>query len=266
MKTGKITWCPGCPNFAILEAAKKIFQEFKTKELAIVAGIGCHGKIYDYLPISGIYSLHGRVLPTCLGIKIGNPNLKVIGFAGDGDTYAEGISHFIHACRYNADLTLIVHNNQSFSLTTGQPTPVSEKTYKDKTKLIGSFGETLNPIKIALSSGASFVARTYALDIEFTKKILKQAINHKGFSFVEILQPCIVFHDTRNIISKNIYKINNLNDLNKAIKLADIYNYDLKGKIPIGIFYQVKKPTLEEQWPQLANLMNKKKAWYQLKK
>jgi len=265
-KLAPITWCPGCSNFGILTAVQKAVNELGiAKQTAIATGIGCHGKIFDYLPYSGIYCLHGRTIPTALGIKFGNPNLKVLAFAGDGDTYAEGMGHFIHACRYNMDITLIVHNNQTFSLTTGQPTPTSESSYKDKTMKTGSFGQTINPIKLALISGATFVARTYALDIENTTKIIKEAINHKGFSFVEILQPCIIFHDTRNIISKNIYKINSSKKIEEAIKKADEYKYDLKGKIPVGIFWQdTQKPTLENQWPQLKNLQDKKINWRDL--
>ena len=133
------TWCPGCPNFMILESAKGAIAKLidggrRQEDFAMVTGIGCHAKIFDYLNISGIYGLHGRVIPTALGITLGNPNLTVIGFAGDGDTYAEGMAHFIHVARYNLDMTLIVHDNQSFSLTTGQATPTSQLGYKNKAK------------------------------------------------------------------------------------------------------------------------------------
>src|SRR3989344_6617795 len=127
------TWCPGCPNFVILETVKKALAELtnegkiQIKDTAVVTGIGCHAKIFDYLNINSFYGLHGRVLPLALGIKLGNPNLTVLGFGGDGDTYAEGLEHFIHNCRYNADLTMLAHNNQVFSLTTGQFTPTTEK-------------------------------------------------------------------------------------------------------------------------------------------
>ena len=265
MQLGKITWCPGCPNFSILNTVRKVVEELKLKDkTAIATGIGCHGKIFDYLDLSGVYCLHGRALPVMLGMRLGNPNLKVIGFGGDGDTYAEGMDHFVHNCRYNADMTMIVHNNQTFSLTAGQPTPVSEKVFKDKTMLIGSFGETINPIKLALSLGCSFVARVYALDLEHMKEVIKEAINHKGFSFVEVMQPCTVFHDTREFIGKNVYKMNHdRKDIKKAMEKADEYKYDLNGKIPVGVFYQEKKKTLEEQWPQLVDLMKKGKGWYE---
>ena len=124
------TWCPGCWNFQILTAVKNVIGEEikkgkKKDDFAIVAGIGCHAKIFDYINLNGINTLHGRVLPTCLGMKVGNPNLNVIGFSGDGDAYAEGMEHLVHAARYNSDFKFIVSNNQVFALTIGQSTPTT---------------------------------------------------------------------------------------------------------------------------------------------
>ena len=164
------TWCPGCSNFGILESMKRALaslmsQGAKQEDFAMVTGIGCHGKIFDYLNISGIYGLHGRVLPTALGIKLGNPKLKVIGFSGDGDAYAEGLGHFVHTMRYNPSLIYIVHDNQTFSLTTGQSTPTSKKGFKSKSEPFGYFHNSINPIQLALISGATFIARCNPLDI-----------------------------------------------------------------------------------------------------
>ena len=156
----KNTWCPGCFNFQVLAGVKNVLEKTKNpkKNFAIVTGIGCHAKIFDYLNLNGINSLHGRVLPTCLGLKVGNPNLNVIGFSGDGDAYAEGISHLIHAARYNSDFAYFVHNNQVFALTIGQPTPTTELGFKDKTTPQGVKVKPMNPIALMLASGASFVA------------------------------------------------------------------------------------------------------------
>lgn len=267
------TWCPGCPNFMLLAGAKKAIKSMisegdKQEDFAMTTGIGCHAKIFDYLNISGVYGLHGRVLPTALGLKLGNPHLKVIGFAGDGDTYSEGISHFIHACRYNSDMTLIVHDNQAFSLTTGQSTPTSQQGYKNKaTGPAGELNVPLNPIKVALASGASFVARCNARDIEHTAEIIEKAIKHKGFSFVEAIQSCLIFNLEMNDIDKLTHKINNGKDMPKALALADEWNYNSgKGKIPIGVIYEEKRDTLEEEWPQLKFLKDKKIGWKSFKK
>ena len=132
------TWCPGCFNFMILAGVQKFLEKQiasgKNKnDFAMVSGIGCHAKIFDYLDLQGVNSLHGRVLPVALGMKIGNPKLNVLGFSGDGDAYAEGMEHLIHMARYNSDIKYLVHNNQVFALTIAEPSPVTEKGYKDKT-------------------------------------------------------------------------------------------------------------------------------------
>ena len=261
------TWCPGCQNFLILEAAKiaianLIKQGYKYENFAMATGIGCHAKIFDYLNISGIYGLHGRVIPTCLGMKLGNPNLIVLGFAGDGDTYAEGMEHFIHAGRYNADMTLIVHDNQTFALTTGQATPTSKEGFKTKAQVFGVLDVPINPVKLALASGATFIARTNSQDIAHTSEIIEKAIKHNGFSFVEIMQPCLQFNTDMNQLGKLTYKIPDNKDKNKAEELANEWDYNLKdGKIPVGVIYQTDKPTLEDKWPQLQNLLKRKVGW-----
>ena len=268
-----ITWCPGCPNFEILKAVKLSINNLikngnKLRDFAITTGIGCHGKIFDYLNLSGVYSLHGRPLPTAMGIKLGNPNLKVIAFAGDGDMYSEGVSHFVHAGRYNSDMTLIVHDNQSFSLTTGQATPTSQKGYKSKAEPLGKLGVPLNPLKLALASNVTFIARANARDAKHTAEIIEQAIKHKGFSFVEIIQDCLIFNLDVNNRDKRMYKISNKKRTKiEANKLADMYDYNLgKGKIPLGVIYKETRKTFEEQWQQLQLLQKKKISWKNLKK
>jgi len=261
------TWCPGCPNFMILESAKRaiaklIGEGYKQENFAMVTGIGCHAKMFDYLNISGIYGLHGRVLPTCLGIKLGNPNLAVIGFAGDGDTYAEGMAHFIHAGRYNAEMTLFVHDNQSFSLTTGQPTPTSQQGYKSKAEPLGEFNKPFNPIKLALAAGVSFVARCNARDIQHTAEIMEKAMKHKGFSFVEIIQDCLIFNREANNKDKLMHKIDDNKEMGEALKLADEWDYNNHhGRIHLGVIYREERSTLEEKWPQLNGLKKKGVGW-----
>lgn len=256
LTTTKSTWCPGCFNFQILAGVKKLIEkqieQGKSKDdFAIVSGIGCHAKIFDYLNLNGINSLHGRVPPTCLGLKVGNPNLNVIGFSGDGDAYAEGMAHTIHAARYNSNFNYIVHNNQVFALTISQPTPVTEQGFIDKTTPRGVKIAPLNPIKLMLSAGATFVARIFS-DVSQVEWVLNEAIKHKGFSFVEILQPCIIFHPDANYKPKT-YSLektgHDKTNLNQAMKKANEFDYnkiDEKIKIPLGIFYQVKRDVFEE--------------------
>jgi 2-oxoglutarate ferredoxin oxidoreductase subunit beta len=268
----EITWCPGCTNFLILESVKRTIAKLisegeKQENFAIVTDIGCNSKIFDYINVSGIYGLHGRAVPTAEGIKLGNPNLNVIAFSGDGGIYSEGIEHFVHAGRFNADLTLVVMDNQSFSLTTGQATPTTQQGYKNKAEPLGEFNPPLNPIKLALASGITFIARCNARDMPHMVEILEQAVKHKGFSFVEIIQDCLIFNDEADNKDKFMYKITNKDDIKKALELADEYDYNSKsGKIPIGILFQTQKPTLEDKWPQLKELKNKGIGWKDLKK
>ena len=268
LKTNEIiTWCPGCLNFGILQAVKEAIAELNIAgSTAMVTGIGCHAKIYDYLNLKGFYGIHGRVLPIAFGIKLGNPDLKVIGFGGDGDTYAEGMEHFVHNCRYNTDITMMVHNNQVFSLTTGQFTPTTEKGFKDGSSPLGLAESPINPLVLAMEAGATFVARAYALEVSHLKDLMKRAINHKGFSFIDILQPCIVYHKySVSYLNKNVYKLDNTHDasnFNKALEKAREwdYSYEKDTKVPIGLFYETKRPAFESQWPQL------KRPWYNIKR
>jgi len=264
------TWCPGCFNFQILAGVKKalINSGKKPEDFAIVAGIGCHAKIYDYLKVNGLNSLHGRVPPVCLGLKLGNPNLNVFGFSGDGDAYAEGISHTIHAARYNSNWNYIVHNNQVFALTVGQSTPTTETGFKDKTMPLGVKTQPINIIKLMLSAGASFVARVFA-DVEQVEWVIKEAMKHKGFSFIEILQPCIIFHPHAGYKEKTymLGKEHDKTNFKEAMKKAEEFDYNgisKNGKIPLGIFYQVQKPVFEEQFPQFKKLG--KEGWKGVKR
>ena len=269
----KPTWCPGCWNFQILAGVKRFLEksEMKQDDYAIVTGIGCHAKIFDYLNLAGLNTLHGRVLPTCLGLKVGNPNLNVIGFSGDGDCYAEGISHLIHAARYNSNFKYFVHNNQVFALTVGQPTPTTEIGFKDKTMPLGVKVPPLNPIKLMLASGATFVARVYA-DVNQIEYVLEEAFKHKGFAFIEVLQPCIIFHKNNGYMEKT-YSLDKANhdrtNFSEAWRRAQEFDYNViteQTKIPLGIFYQTERPILEEQYPQLAKLKQDKKSWKDIKR
>jgi len=264
------TWCPGCPNFGILQASHRALAELvnekkiSLKETVLVSGIGCSSKIYDYVNLNAFYGIHGRVLPVCLGIKLGNPKLTVIGHAGDGDTYAEGISHFIHNCRYNADVTMLVHNNQVFSLTTGQATPTTEKGFVDGSTPMGVKDAPINPLALAIEAGATFVARGYALNVPHLKELIKKAVEHKGFSFIDVLQPCIIFHKhSVPYLNKNVYEMNDHDAGNResALKKAGEwdYSYSEDKKVPIGVFYETQKPVFDDQWPQLKNPWHKVK-------
>ena len=247
----KNTWCPGCTNFMILSAYKSALNDlvaegYDKDKFVMTAGIGCHGKIPDFVNVNSVMSLHGRDVAAAEGIKSANSGLTVMAFAGDGDAYAEGIEHLVHAAKRNTNVTLFVHNNQVFGLTTGQTTPTSPKGYKGRSTPFGAPEEPMNPLAVVLASGATFVARVWALDPDGLKQIMKRAIKHKGFSIVDIIQPCISFADTREYFRDKIASLDNnfpTNDLMKAMGKVR----ENSGKVLTGIFYEVDKPIFEEQ-------------------
>jgi len=267
------TWCPGCWNFQILAGVKNFLnKEIKSEKdkdkWAIVTGIGCASKIFDYINLQGLNSLHGRVIPSCLGLKVGNPNLNVLGFCGDGDAYAEGIEHLIPAARHNSDFKYIVHNNQVFALTVGEPTPTTELGFKDKTTPGGVKIPPMNPIKLMLAAGAGFVARVFA-DVKQVEKILEEAKKHKGFAFIEVIQPCLIFHPDTGMRDKS-YNLqetgHDKTNWQDAMKRAEEFDYNVVEKIPLGIFYQEEKPVFEDVIPQLASLKKSGKSWKDIKR
>jgi len=250
------TWCPGCGNFGILASIKKALTDLEEdgldlNKVAIASGIGCHAKIVDYINVNSFYSIHGRVPPPMTGIKLANPELTVIGFAGDGDAYGEGIEHLIFSAKRNLNLTFIVHNNRVYGLTTGQFTPTSPPGFKGRSTPKGSPEDPLNPIELMLASGATFVARAYTKNMKHLQSLIKAAVNHKGFSFIDVLQPCFTFFNTYDYYNERVYEFDeqdhDASDLNAAFVKAREWIYGEGDRIPIGIFYQVQKPTYEER-------------------
>jgi 2-oxoglutarate ferredoxin oxidoreductase subunit beta len=250
------TWCPGCGNFGILNSIKKVLSDLTEEgldlnKLVLASGIGCHAKIVDYIKVNSFYSIHGRVPPPITGIKLANPDLVVIGHAGDGDAYGEGIEHLIFSAKRNIDVTFIVHNNRVYGLTTGQFTPTSPEGFRGRSTPGGSPEEPLNPIDLMLSSGATFVARGFAGKPKHLQFLMKAAVKHHGFAFIDVLQPCFTFFNTYDFYNKGVYKLtdegHNASDREAALARAQEWSYGEGERIPIGIFYQVKKSTYDEK-------------------
>jgi len=246
-------WCPGCGNFGILAAVKKALVELKLEphQLLFVSGIGQAGKFPHYLRCNLLNELHGRTLPAAAAAKMVNPRLTVIAEGGDGDGYAEGGNHFIHAVLRNVDLTYLVHDNQVYGLTKGQASPTSEKGYTTKTTPGGAF-EQLNPLALALAANASFVARSFAGDVTHLSSIVKQAILHRGFSLVDILQPCVVFNhvNTSQFYKSRVYKLENEPEYNVSDRVAAFRkSLEWGEKIPIGVFYQSERAVYDDTLP-----------------
>ena len=186
------TWCPGCGDFSVLKALKQALPEVgrTPDETLLCTGIGCSGKLNSYLDTYGFHTIHGRSLPVARAAKLANPDLEVIAAGGDGDGYGIGGNHFIHTARENHDMTYIVFNNEIFGLTKGQTSPTSPKGHKSKTQPSGSAKEPLKPLSLALNAGASYVARTAAVNPNQAKEIIAEAIEHDGFAHVDFLTQC----------------------------------------------------------------------------
>ncbi len=257
------TWCPGCGNFAVLNGVLSLFSDLinegtPKENIVIASGIGCHGKIVDYIGLNSFYSIHGRTVPTLEGIKLANPELTVVGFVGDGDTYGEGLAHLIFAAKRNIDISVFVHNNEVYALTTGQYSPTTAKGLPRKSTPRGTLEEPLNPIALMIASGATFVARAFVGDMRHLKTVLRAAIDHPGFSVVDILQPSFVFNNTYKLYRENCYKLEDSGhdpaNYEAAVHRAHEWVTGMSGKVPAGIFYQTKKPTFNELILEDSNL------------
>ena len=250
------TWCPGCGDWGIGLSIKQAFIKlgYDPSSVAVVFGIGCSGNMNDFLNAYAIHSLHGRAIPNAIGIKLANHKLPVVAIVGDGDCYGEGGNHLIHAARGNHDLTVIVHDNGVYGLTTGQVAPTASKGFKSKSTPSGIIEIPINPLALSLVNGATFVAQSFAGDANGTISLIKAGIEHKGFSLVNILQPCVTFNkvNTYQYYLQKTYKLPEdyrKDDLNTAILKGMETNEE---KFPLGIIYQTQRPTFTDQLPQLA--------------
>ena len=192
----KPVWCPGCGDFAVLSSITKALSllELRREEVAIVSGIGCSSRIPAYLDVYGFHGLHGRALPLATGLKIARPELTVLVAGGDGDGFSIGGNHFMHACRRNTDLTYIVMDNQVYGMTKGQASPTTAPDWEEGKLTPGGTGiNPFQPLVIALASGANFIARCSSSDTTGTAGTIVEAIRHPGFSFIQVLSPCVTF-------------------------------------------------------------------------
>lgn len=250
-------WCPGCGNFSILKAFNESMVEMGIEpyEFVIVSGIGQAGKFPHYTKCNTFNGLHGRTLPVATGIKLANHKLKVFAVAGDGDCYGEGGNHLIHSIRRNIDIKLFVHDNQIYGLTKGQASPTSMKGMVTKTQPFGVFSEQFNPLAMAIALNCSFVARAFAGDIEHLKRVIKEAVNHKGFALIDILQPCVSFNkiNTFEWYRQRVYYLDEDYEPTDRV-IAFQKSLEWGDQIPIGVIYKVEKPTFEEQIPVIKDM------------
>jgi len=252
-------WCPGCGDFGVLKSLSKatVDKDVHPHEMLVVSGIGCSSNLPGYIKGYGIHSLHGRALPVATGAKLANHDLKVVITGGDGDGFGIGVGHFIHAMRRNLDLTYVVMDNQIYGLTTGQAAPTTMEGHKTKTTPRGNVEQPVNPLLLALVSGATFIARGFSGKPAQLTALIEQGMAHKGFAFIDVFSPCVTYNklNTYDWFKERVYDLEedapdrNLQDLSDAMARV----MDLGERIPLGLFYKLDKPTYEDTEPVLMD-------------
>jgi 2-oxoglutarate ferredoxin oxidoreductase subunit beta len=248
-------WCPGCGNFPILKTIKETLVELgiEPHQVIVVSGIGQAAKLPHYMKCNTFNGLHGRTLPVATGIRLANSSMPVIVTTGDGDCYGEGGNHLLAAIRRNVNVKLFVHDNQIYALTKGQPSPTTGEGTVATNMPFGVASEQFNPMALAVALDCSFAARAFAGDTEHLKGLMKEAINHKGFTLIDILQPCVTFNkiNTYEWYRKRVYHIepgydpgNRAAAFTRALEWGD--------RIPIGVIYRNPRRIYEESIPMIA--------------
>ncbi len=243
-------WCPGCGDFGVLAAVKKAANELKIPphQLALVGGIGCSGSIHNFLEVNGIHALHGRLLAQAIGVKLANPQLTVVAAGGDGDGYAIGMGHFIHAFKHNVSLVYLVMNNETYGLTKGQASPTSQ---------IGFEGNIEHPFDAILTSLSipvpNYIARTFSGDPKAMTAILVEALrftqDHRGFAFIEDLSPCVTYNDTYKLWREKIQDVSKLDGYDptdRQVMFRLCQETREKGKIPVGVMHRPSENEKDE--------------------
>lgn len=253
----KPDWCPGCGDFGILNALKKVLVEKKKQphEVTVIAGIGCSSKLPHWLNTYGFHTLHGRALPIATAVRLCNTRNDVIVISGDGDCYGIGVGHMVHAARRNVNVTMLVHNNQIYGLTTGQASPTTDLGHKTKTTPAGNVEQPVNPLTLAISSGAGFVARSSAGDPKHLAATISEAMDYKGFSVIDILQPCVTFNKVNTYAwykDQSVKLPEDHNPTDKAGALAVAMHWG-HNDIALGtLFRDDELPTLEQHYPWIC--------------
>jgi len=249
----KSWWCPGCGDFGVLAALQRaLFNLGKPPhEVALIAGIGCSGKIGNYINCYNMHVTHGRALPTATGVKLANRSLTVIAAGGDGDGYAIGMGHFLHALRRNPDITYIVMDNHVYGLTKGQISPTSDLGFSTKASPQKNIERPVKPLQLALAAGATFVAQGFSSDVKQLTRLIEEGIKHKGFAFINAISPCVTFNrvNTYDFYRQSLVNVEELpgydpRDRSWAIRTVIEYN-----ELVTGLIFQSDEPSYEAQIP-----------------
>jgi len=250
-------WCPGCGDFGVLAALQKAVVELQIqpRNIVTISGIGCSSNLPGYIGTYGMHTLHGRALAVATGVKLANHGLTVVVTGGDGDGFGIGGNHFIHTMRRNVDLVYLAMDNQIYGLTTGQVSPTSRMGMKTKSTPFGNVEGPINPIALALAAGATFIARGFSGEQKHLTDLIKQAIQHKGFAFIDVFSPCVTYnHDnTYPWFNQRVKKLEDDSSYSPSNWIAAMEKSQIWGEeIPIGKFFQrTDIPSLDEAEPIL---------------
>jgi len=246
----KPIWCPGCGDFGVLASLYRAFAELDLDptNTVVVSGIGCSSRLPGFVTTFGVHTLHGRPLPVALGVKLANPDLTVVAVGGDGDGFAIGAGHFPHAARRNIDITYIVMDNEIYGLTKGQVSPTSLTEQKAPSTPWGNLETPLNTLGLAIAANASFVARGASFNTKALTELMVQAVEHKGFSFIDAMSPCVMFNNTQEAWKELVTDVDP--DHNPADRTA-AFDLALRGGFKLGILYRELRPTLDEKYAAL---------------
>ncbi|EPY04007.1 2-oxoacid ferredoxin oxidoreductase [Paenibacillus sp. E194] len=240
----KPNWCPGCGDFSIQAAIQRAAANvgLEPENLAVVSGIGCSGRISGYINAYGFHSIHGRALPIAQGLKLANRDLTVIASGGDGDGFAIGMGHTVHAIRRNINVTYIVMDNQIYGLTKGQTSPRSAVGFKTKSTPDGAIENTLSPLEIALSAGATFVAQSFSSDLKQLTSLIEEGIKHEGFSLINVFSPCVTFNkiNTYDWFKENIINLESVEGYDPSNRIAAMTKLMETDGMITGLIYQDK--------------------------
>jgi 2-oxoglutarate ferredoxin oxidoreductase subunit beta len=247
----KPNWCPGCGDFTVLASMQRAFANLgkEPEEVAIVSGIGCSGRIAGYVNSYGFHGVHGRSLPIAQGLKLANRDLTVVASGGDGDGFAIGMGHTVHAIRRNVDITYIVMDNQIYGLTKGQTSPRSEMGFKTKSTPNGSIESAISPMEMALTVGAGFVAQTVSSDLKGMTAIIEAGIKHKGFSLINVYSPCVTYNkiNTYDWFKQNLTSLDEIEGYDPSNRGQAMQTLMEHSGLVTGIIYQnTERPSYEE--------------------
>jgi 2-oxoglutarate ferredoxin oxidoreductase subunit beta len=241
----KPNWCPGCGDFSVQAAIQRAAANvgLEPENLAVISGIGCSGRISGYINAYGLHGIHGRALPIAQGVKLANRDLTVIASGGDGDGFAIGIGHTIHAIRRNINMTYIVMDNQIYGLTKGQTSPRSGEGFKTKSTPEGSIETTLSPLELAISAGATFVAQSFSSDLKQLTSLIEQGIQHEGFSLINVFSPCVTFNkvNTYDWFKEHITNLDTMPDYDPSNRTKAMTTLMDTGSMITGLIYQNKE-------------------------